>query len=72
MSTAVDERLFNDVRKIRVGLTDVALFDEALAALLAAHRATPIDATYSAYDQQPLDQADAWGDLASFLDAPPV
>ena len=40
--------------------------DEALAALLARHRAAEIDAGYSAYDEQPLDEPDEWGDLASF------
>lgn len=40
--------------------------DEALAALLAGHRSAEIDASYSAYDEQPLDEPDEWGDLASF------
>ena len=42
------------------------MLDQALAALLARHRAAQIDATYAAYDRQPLDISDEWGDLASF------
>jgi hypothetical protein len=42
------------------------LVDEALAALLARHRATEVDASYAAYDTHPLDEPDEWGDLASF------
>ncbi len=45
---------------------DSALIDEALAALLARHRAAEVDASYGAYDAHPLDEPDAWGDLASF------
>ena len=47
-------------------MTDAVLIDEALAALLARHRAAEVDAGYAAYDAHPLDEADAWGDLASF------
>jgi hypothetical protein len=43
--------------------------DEALAALLARYRSAEVDAKYTAYDGQPLDQADEWGDLASFREA---
>jgi hypothetical protein len=28
-----------------------------------------IDAAYASYDEHPLDEPDAWGDLASFRDA---
>ena len=28
-----------------------------------------VDAKYSAYDDQPLDEPDEWGDLASFREA---
>ncbi|MCH7668575.1 MAG: antitoxin MazE5 [Acidobacteria bacterium] len=69
VSTTVDEELLSDARELRLGLNDAALLDEALAALLAVHRATQIDAAYAAYDRQPLDQADEWGDLVSFRDA---
>ncbi len=42
---------------------------EALRALLARRRAARVDAFYAAYDEQPLDQPDEWGDLASFRTA---
>ena len=48
------------------GKPDSALVDEALAALLARHRAAEVDASYAAYDAHPLDEPDEWGDLASF------
>jgi hypothetical protein len=69
VSTTVDQGLLESARRMRAGLTDAALIDEALAALLARHRRAEIDATYAAYDRQPLDQPDAWGDLASFREA---
>lgn len=37
-----------------------------LAALVARYRSAEIDASYAAYDEQPLDESDDWGDLASF------
>jgi hypothetical protein len=42
------------------------LLDEALGALVGQHRAAEIDARYVVYDEHPLDEADEWGDLASF------
>jgi hypothetical protein len=66
ISTTVDERLLATARQTRSKLTDSALIDEALAALLARHRAVEIDAAYAAYDRVPLDARDEWGDLASF------
>lgn len=56
-------------RQARSALTDAALLDEALAALVAHHRAAEIDASYTAYDEHPLTEPDAWGDLASFREA---
>ena len=53
-------------RRTRSGLTDSALLDEALAALLARHREAELDATYEAYERHPFEVADEWGDLASF------
>ena len=41
-------------------------FDDALGASLGAHEA---DAAYRVYDERPLDEADAWGDLESFRSA---
>jgi hypothetical protein len=48
---------------------DARLIDEALTALLQKHRRTEIDAAYAAYDEQPLSEPDAWGDLESWRDA---
>lgn len=62
----VDADLLAGARRLRSGLTDAALVDEALTALLARHRAAKLDAGYAAYDRHPLDEPDAWGDLASF------
>ena len=50
-------------------LTDAALIDEALQALLARHRAAEVDASYAAYDEHPTDEPDEWGDLASWRQA---
>jgi hypothetical protein len=66
ISTTVDATLLHDARRIRGGVADATLIDEALAALLRGHRAAEIDASYAAYDEHPLDEPDAWGDLASF------
>ncbi|HEY5317187.1 MAG TPA: hypothetical protein VIJ20_04350, partial [Solirubrobacteraceae bacterium] len=65
VSTTVDQDLLERARRMRSATPDSMLIDEALAALLARHRKVEIDAAYSAYDEQPLDQADEWGDLAS-------
>lgn len=69
MSTTVDESLIEHARQVRSDLNDAALLDEALGALVARHRAAEIDAKYGVYDDHPLDEADEWGDLASFRDA---
>lgn len=66
LSTTVDERLLATVRASRSGLTDAALIDEALKALLDRDRAAEIDASYTAYDQHPIDEPDEWGDLATW------
>lgn len=66
LSTTVDEELLAQARRVRSGSTDASLVDEALRALLARHRSVEIDASYAAYDEHPLDEPDAWGDLASF------
>jgi hypothetical protein len=68
LSTTVDAELLNSARRARSGITDAALIDAALEALLALNRAE-VDASYAAYDEHPLDEPDAWGDLASFRDA---
>jgi hypothetical protein len=62
----VDATLLADARGLRSGVSDAVLIDEALTALLSRHRAAEVDAGYAAYDEHPLDEPDAWGDLASF------
>ena len=69
MSTTVDDQLLEDARQVSSSLNDDALLDEALAALLARHRAAEIDASHAAYDHQPIDSPDEWGDLSSFSEA---
>lgn len=61
----MDADLLESARKAS-GKPDSALLDEALAALLARHRSAEVDASYAAYEVHPLDEPDAWGDLASF------
>jgi hypothetical protein len=70
ISTTIDADLLESARRLRSPrVPDSVLVDEALDALLAQHRATEIDASYAAYDEHPLDESDAWGDLASFRTA---
>lgn len=69
VSTTVDSGLLARAREAHSGTTDAGLLDEALRALLAQHRAAEIDLAYEAYDDHPLDEADEWGDLASFREA---
>jgi hypothetical protein len=69
VSTTVDEGLLTQARRLRGAGTDAAMLDDALRAFVAQHRAARIDAAYDAYDERPLDEADEWGDLASFRDA---
>jgi hypothetical protein len=66
VTTTVDEGLLSRARRLNPGSTDAALIDHALEALLAHHRSGAIDAEYAAYDEHPIDEADEWGDLASF------
>ncbi|MGH3473548.1 MAG: hypothetical protein ACRDOT_01395 [Aeromicrobium sp.] len=69
LSTTVDADLLTGAREVRSGVTDAALIDEALKALLARVRSMEIDAGYAAYDDHPADEPDEWGDLASFREA---
>ena len=62
----MDAGLLNSARSVRSGITDAALVDEALQALLLRHRSVEVDASYAAYDEHPIDEPDEWGDLASF------
>jgi len=72
VSTTVDEELLAEAQELYRGVTNAALLDEALKALLARHRARQIDASYEVYSEHPLDEPDAWGDLASFREAAAV
>ena len=65
LSTTVDPELLENARKVS-GAADSVMVDQALAALLARHRAAEVDARYGAYEKHPLDEPDEWGDLASF------
>ena len=69
MSTTVDEALLTEARAANPKLNDAALFDAALAALLARSRASAIDDSYRVYDEHPMDEPDEWGDLDSFRSA---
>lgn len=69
ISTTVDADLLARARRARAGAADSVLMDEALSSLLARQRAAEIDAGYAAYDEQPLEGSDEWGDLASFRHA---
>ena len=69
VSTTVDEALLDRAREAMAGANDATLLDEALQALLRRYRTSEIDRAYEAYDEQPLSEPDAWGDLASFREA---
>lgn len=66
LSTTVDSDLLSSARGVSSTTTDAALIDAALEALLARHRRADVDASYTAYDDHPIDEPDEWGDLASF------
>ena len=70
ISTTVDPDLLADARSAHGGGTDASLMEAALRSFLDQHRRAEIDADYArGYAEQPLDQPDEWGDLASFGDA---
>jgi hypothetical protein len=69
VSTTVDEALLAEARSARSGVQDSVLLDEALRALVAENRRSEIDASYTAYDDHPIDSADEWGDLATWARA---
>ena len=64
VSTTVDEDLLASARRLGT-LTDTALVDEALRAVVARHRAAEI-AARRLRTSNPVEDSDAWGDLASF------
>lgn len=65
----MDGGLLAAARRVRAGVNDASLLDEALRALVALHRTAEVDASYTAYEAAPLDRPDEWGDLASFRSA---
>ena len=69
VSTTVDENLLTKARTALAGKSDAVVIDEALRSLMMRYRSAELDAAYAAYDHHPLDEADEWGDLASFRDA---
>lgn len=70
VSTTVDEQLLADARSCCEGARDSSVLEQALAALVAAHRSAEFDRRIDlAYRDVPLDSPDEWGDLASFVDA---
>lgn len=69
VSTTVDDELLTRAREVMGAPSDSVLLDRALGALLAHHRRAEIDDAYAAYDEHPVDEADEWGDLASFRSA---
>ena len=69
LSTTVDSQLLESARAARLGLTDAALVDEALEALLSCHRSAEIDASYAAYGEYSIYPTDEWGNLAAFRQA---
>ncbi len=66
LSTTVDAELLGEARRLRSESTDAAIVDEALRALLARCRSAEIDNSYVAYEREPLEQPDEWGDLSSW------
>lgn len=62
----MDARLLGSARSVRSGITDAALIDEALTALLARYQSAALDASYAAYDEHPAEEPDEWGDLATW------
>jgi hypothetical protein len=66
VSTTVDGQLLSEARRLAPGDSDAALLDRALEALVVQLRGVDIDAAYAAYDRQPIENAEEWGDLASF------
>lgn len=66
ISLTVDEELLKTVRRLRAGVPDSVLVEEALAALVTRNRSAEIDAAYAVYGRKPLETSDEWGDLASW------
>ena len=65
----MDEHLLTDARRALSGQPDAVVIDTASRSLLLRYRSAELDAEYAAYDAHPLEEPDAWGDLASFREA---
>lgn len=65
----MDPDLLAGARAVRPGASDASMLDQALRALLDLHRSAQVDASYAVYDEHPLEEADEWGDLASWRQA---
>ena len=61
LSTSVDENVLQTAGRVRSGDTDAAMIDQALRALMARHRSAEVEASYTAYDEHPLDEPDECG-----------
>lgn len=67
VSTTVDSHLIAQARAAHGPGTDASVLEAALTAYLASQRAAEIDRAYhAAYARHPLEEADEWGDLASW------
>lgn len=69
LRSTVDGELMRSARQLEGWPNGGSLLDAALRSLLSVQRRREIDASYAAYDEHPIDEADEWGDLASFSDA---
>lgn len=70
ISTTVDSELLGQARAACGGARDSSVLEQALAALIAKHRAATFDQQIDAgYRDVALDRPDEWGDLGSFLEA---
>ena len=67
LSTTVDSALLERARSVHGKHTDASLLEAALTAYLAQHWEAEIDAAYAkAYREHPIDEPDAWGNLAKW------
>ena len=70
ISTTVDEELLAEARACCAPAKDASVMQQALEALIAAHRAADFDRRIDiAYRDVPIETPDEWGDLESFLEA---
>ena len=65
LSTTVDAELL-DTHGVCAPTSPMPPRRRGARSAASLHRAAEVDAGYAAYDAHPLDEPDAWGDLASF------